>query len=199
MLGHLTLTMEPLATQTMNSTRNKINNGVVTFPASSNPQVISGTVHENITMGAVEQSEKRAQEILMRCGGRSLMGSLGAGLDTRIGEEGHVLSYGESQRICIARTLFREACIYLFDEPTAPLDGPTEHEFAIALSELKQERPQAIALLASHRLSTVLLADWVLVLEQGQLAEQGSPKELWAKGAAFYDLFAEQIPKGFTS
>ena len=111
-----------------------------------------------------------------------------AGYDTPVGEHGLKLSGGERQRIAIARALIKNAPIILLDEPTAALDSESEHYVQQALSELCKERTTVVI---AHRLSTVMHADRILVLDAGEVVESGKHQELLRAGgryAVFYDL-----------
>ncbi|MBZ9715014.1 ABC transporter ATP-binding protein [Deinococcus multiflagellatus] len=125
--------------------------------------------------------------------GAEFVQTLPDGLDTPLGrlfQGGRQLSGGQWQRLALARLYFRDASVLVFDEPTAALDARAEFETIEALREETRER---ITLLISHRFSTVRLADVILVLAGGEVAETGSHRELMARGgryAALYDLQA---------
>lgn len=97
------------------------------------------------------------------------------GLDTPLGERGMRLSGGEAQRVALARAFLRDAPVVVLDEPTSSLDVATERAVGHALAELRRGRT---VLVIAHRLSTVLDADRVVVLERGRIVEEGVPREL---------------------
>jgi len=108
---------------------------------------------------------------------------------TKVGERGLKLSGGEKQRVAIARTILKDPCILLFDEATSALDTHTEREIQANLREVSRGRT---TLVIAHRLSTVVDADSIIVLEDGQVAEQGSHSELLAQGGLYAQLWQNQ-------
>ena len=104
------------------------------------------------------------------------------GYDTMIGENGARLSGGERQRISIARALLKDAPVVLLDEATASLDVENETQVQEALSRLLAGKT---VIVIAHRMRTVMSADKIVVLEDGRVAEQGSPEELLAAGGLF--------------
>jgi ABC-type multidrug transport system fused ATPase/permease subunit len=110
------------------------------------------------------------------------------GLETRIGEYGNRLSGGQKQRIAIARSLIRNPQVILFDEATSALDAESEKHIQDALVNMVKGRT---TFMVAHRLSTVKIADRIVVLEQGKIIETGSPADLIASDgrfAAYYNL-----------
>lgn len=112
------------------------------------------------------------------------------GYETKVGERGVRLSGGEKQRVAIARTLLKNPPILLLDEATSALDTSTEKDIQKALQNLQRGRS---SLSIAHRLSTIAAADVILVLKDGQIAEQGSHKELLARNGIFATMWANQI------
>ncbi len=115
---------------------------------------------------------------------------LPAGLDTPAGPRGSALSGGQRQRVAIARAVLRDAPILLLDEATSALDTQSEAKVSQALDELSQGRT---TLVIAHRLSTVRNADKIVVIVEGQVAEQGTHDELLAKGGAYAALCRMQL------
>jgi ATP-binding cassette subfamily B protein len=110
------------------------------------------------------------------------IGRLPKGYDTRIGENGSVLSGGERQRLSIARALLKDAPIILLDEATASLDVENESMVQGAISNLVRNKT---VLIIAHRMRTVAKADRIIVLKDGLVAEQGSPKELYERNGIY--------------
>jgi ATP-binding cassette subfamily B protein len=112
------------------------------------------------------------------------------GYDTIVGERGHRLSGGEKQRLAIARVILRDPRIVILDEATSHLDSVSEHHIQAALAQLLRGRT---ALVIAHRLSTVLAADTILVLDQGRLVDQGTHAALLARGGLYAELYHRQF------
>jgi len=111
------------------------------------------------------------------------------GYATKVGERGLKLSGGEKQRVAIARALLKQPTIMLFDEATSALDSRTEKEIQKSLAEVSADRT---TLMIAHRLSTVIDADEILVLEDGRVVERGRHGELLLKGGAYSAMWARQ-------
>ncbi len=111
------------------------------------------------------------------------------GYETRVGERGLKLSGGEKQRVAIARTLLKQPSIFLFDEATSSLDSKTEREIQQSLKEVSAERT---TLVIAHRLSTVVEADEILVLEAGRIVERGRHEALLAKAGRYAEMWRRQ-------
>jgi ATP-binding cassette, subfamily B, heavy metal transporter len=116
------------------------------------------------------------------------------GMETVVGERGLKLSGGEKQRVAIARTILKGAPILLCDEATSALDATTEKEIMRSLESLAESRT---AVVIAHRLSTVMHADRIIVLDQGRVIEEGTHGELVAlPGGMYADLWAQQQDEG---
>jgi ATP-binding cassette, subfamily B, bacterial len=152
------------------------------------------SVRENVSFGRVESQHPdelllaalqaaRADEVMMR---------LPRGLDSKVGrqfEGGHDLSGGEWQRLALARLVYRDADIWVLDEPTAALDAEAE---AAIFGELRQHLRGRIGIIISHRFSTVRIADRIAVLRDGRVTELGTHEELVARGGRYAELFELQ-------
>jgi ATP-binding cassette subfamily B protein len=124
------------------------------------------------------------------------------GLDTLIGERGVKLSGGEKQRLAIARALLRDPRLLIFDEATSALDSLTEEQVSDTVREVSSRRNR-ITILIAHRLSTVMHADTIHVLERGRIVESGSHQALVAARGLYYAMWRQQIGErpagGYTS
>jgi ATP-binding cassette subfamily B protein IrtB len=140
--------------------------------------LFNNTIMENIRIGrkAATDQEVMAAAKAARC--EDFINRLPNGYDTRIGENGSVLSGGERQRLSIARALLKDAPIILLDEATASLDVENESMVQGAISNLVHNKT---VLIIAHRMRTVAKADRIVVLKDGLVAEQGSPKELYER------------------
>ncbi|KAG0042939.1 Homocysteine S-methyltransferase 1, partial [Gryganskiella cystojenkinii] len=112
------------------------------------------------------------------------------GYTTRVGERGMRLSGGEKQRVAIARTILKNPPILLLDEATSALDTQTEREIQNSIESISKDRT---TLMIAHRLSTIVDADKILVIQQGQIAEQGSHEELMRQGGIYASMWMQQL------
>jgi ATP-binding cassette subfamily B protein len=119
----------------------------------------------------------------------NLIDSLPQGLETMVGERGHRLSGGEKQRLAIARLLLKSPAVVILDEATAHLDSENE---SLVQDALKQALKGRTSIVIAHRLSTVMEADQILVINNGVVAERGRHEELIGKGGLYSELFARQ-------
>jgi ATP-binding cassette, subfamily B, bacterial len=112
------------------------------------------------------------------------------GYDTVVGERGYRLSGGEKQRVAIARMLLKDPAVVILDEATAHLDTESERAVQAALAEALRERT---SLVIAHRLSTVVDADEIVVLDQGRIVERGSHHQLLTRGGLYAELARTQL------
>jgi len=158
-------------------------------------QLFRGTIRENIALGKLGASEGEIVAAAKAAHAHDFIIGFPAGYDTPVGEHGMQLSGGQRQRIAVARALIKDAPIILLDEATAALDSESERYVQEAIAELCKGRT---TLVVAHRLSTIMHADCILVVEGGQIVESGRHEELLRQGgryASFYRLqLKEQAP-----
>ncbi|NQX82272.1 MAG: ATP-binding cassette domain-containing protein, partial [Flavobacteriaceae bacterium] len=131
-------------------------------------------------------------EICKSIGILEFVESLTNGFNTHLGENGATLSGGQKQRIAIARALYQEPEILLLDEATSSLDNNSESYIQKTIKHLR-DRGKTIIVIA-HRLSTVINADTIVLLDKGKVLEQGSHQELYDSKGRYYDLWQQQMP-----
>jgi ATP-binding cassette subfamily B protein/subfamily B ATP-binding cassette protein MsbA len=147
------------------------------------------SVAENIAYGRPAASRQEIVAAAVAANADEFIRRLPAGYDTVIGERGATLSGGQRQRLAIARALVKDAPILILDEPTSALDAETEAVLMAALARLMRGRTTFII---AHRLSTIRRADRVVVLEQGTIAEAGTPQELLSRPGPYQRYHALQ-------
>lgn len=154
--------------------------------------LFAGTVRENMLFVRPDATDAQILQAMDHASCAALLARLPQGLDTVIGEAGAKLSGGERQRLSIARALLREPRLLIFDEATSALDSLTEEQVSQTVRRISGEGTQ-ITLLIAHRLSTVLHADTIHVLERGKVVERGSHPELVAQKGLYYAMWRQQI------
>jgi ATP-binding cassette subfamily B protein len=152
------------------------------------------TVRENVMMGWPydEVDDNRIRKALRDSHSDELVRKMANGLDSKVGrlfEGGHDLSGGEWQRLALARIMYRNADIWILDEPTSSLDPEAE---ASIFAELKENLKGRIGIVISHRFSTVRIADRIAVLDDGQITELGTHEDLLAASNGYAKLFELQ-------
>jgi len=155
-------------------------------------QLFSGTIAENLRFVRPEATDAECLQVLEQASALTLLERADKGLGTRIGEGGVKVSGGEKQRLSIARSLLRQPDLMVFDEATSSLDSITEEEVSATIREVA-ERREAISILIAHRLSTVMHADRIYVLERGRIVEQGSHGELLGRKGLYYAMWRQQV------
>jgi ATP-binding cassette subfamily B protein len=154
-------------------------------------QLFSGSIRENLLFVNPMATDAECLEVLKRAACDSLLARADRGLDTVIGEGGVKVSGGEKQRLSIARALLRRPRLLVFDEATSSLDSLTEEEITSTIREVASS--QVITILIAHRLSTVLHADTIHVLERGRIVESGRHEDLLERKGLYYAMWRQQI------
>jgi ATP-binding cassette, subfamily B, bacterial len=155
-------------------------------------QLFSGTIRENLLFVNPAASDAECLTVLRRSACESLLARADRGLDTVIGEGGVKVSGGEKQRLSIARALLRQPSLLVFDEATSSLDSLTEEGIVDTIRDVA-ETGEAITVLIAHRLSTVMHADRIFVLERGRIVETGHHHELLDLKGLYYAMWRQQI------
>src|SRR5512146_12377 len=151
--------------------------------------LFNDTIRYNIHYGRPEASEADVVEAARAAHIHDVIQTLPAGYETMVGERGLKLSGGEKQRVAIARALLKDPRILIFDEATSALDSKSEKAIQAELERISKGRT---TLVIAHRLSTVMDADQILVLNHGRVAERGSHRELLAAGGEYARMWALQ-------
>ena len=152
------------------------------------------TAGENIRMGNIDEGnpEMKIRAAAVITGSHEMITALPAGYDSPIGnlfDESRELSWGEWQKIALARALFRDAPVLILDEPSGALDADTEYDIFSRFREIVTGRT---TILISHRFTNVGLADRIIVLDKGSIAEEGTHDELIKKGGIYFTMFTKQ-------
>jgi ATP-binding cassette subfamily B protein len=155
-------------------------------------QLFSGSIRENLLFVNPKATDEECMEVLNQAAAHSLLSRADRGLDTLIGEGGVKVSGGEKQRLSIARALLRHPQLLVFDEATSSLDSLTEEEISRTIREVAMNQ-EAITILIAHRLSTVMHADRIYVLERGQICEYGRHSELLDRKGLYYAMWRQQV------
>jgi len=155
-------------------------------------QLFSGTIRENLLFVNSHATDAECMAVLRQAAAHSLLERADRGLDTLIGEGGVKVSGGEKQRLSIARALLRHPQLLVFDEATSSLDSLTEEEISRTIREVASDQ-EAITILIAHRLSTVMHADRIHVLERGKIVESGRHSELLDQKGLYYAMWRQQV------
>ena len=170
----------------LNGLRERI--GLVT----QDTQLFSGSIRENLLFVNPKASDEECMSVLRKAACHSLLARADKGLDTLIGEGGVKVSGGEKQRLSIARALLRHPNLLVFDEATSSLDSLTELEISETIRDVSTQK-DLITILIAHRLSTVIHADRIFVLERGRIVESGRHEELVELKGLYYAMWRQQI------
>ena len=159
------------------------------------PHLFSGTVRENLLYGNPDATDEQIYEALRLVSADEAIARLEHGLESDVGEGGDLLSTGEKQLISFARAILADPKILVLDEATASVDTITEQKIQSAIDTIVQGRT---SLMIAHRLSTVRNADWILVVRNGRIVEQGTHNDLLALGGYYRDLYMRQYEEEAT-
>lgn len=153
-------------------------------------ELFSSTIRENVSYGKTNATEKEILSALRSANAYDFVMKLPKGIDSEIGERGVKLSGGQKQRIQIARAIIKNAPILILDEATSSLDSKSEREVQLALETLMKDR---LTIIIAHRFSTIQNVDKIIVLENGQITNYGTPKELSIQKGLYSELLKYQI------
>jgi ATP-binding cassette, subfamily B, bacterial HlyB/CyaB len=152
--------------------------------------VFSGTIAENIACGDSSPDWRRMEEVARMADAHAFISKMPLGYEQVVGERGMGLSGGQIQRLCIARALYHDPRLLVFDEATSSLDTQSESNILANMHDILQGRT---ALIIAHRLSTIMRADKILVLYEGAIVEQGRHEELVERKGMYYQLVQKQL------
>ncbi len=184
--GRILLDGQDIRTATLNSLRSQI--GIVLQEST----LFATTIRENIAFGRADATDEEVVDAAEAAQAHEFIESFPDGYDTKVGERGATLSGGQRQRVAIARTLLTDPRILILDDATSSVDTQTEHLIQKALSNLMKGRTSVII---AQRLSTVRMADQILMLEKGQIAAAGNHEELYERSALYRKIYEEQLEK----
>ena len=170
----------------INELRNQI--GFVT----QDTQLFSGSIKENLLFVNPIATDEMIMEVLNSASCQNLLARSENGINTVIGEGGIKVSGGEKQRLSIARALLRKPKLMVFDEATSALDSITEEEISNTIRNVSLNG-EHITVMIAHRLSTVMHADRIYVLEKGEMVETGTHNQLVAEKGLYYAMWRQQI------
>lgn len=155
-------------------------------------QLFAGTIKENLLFVKPNATNEQVMDALLKASCQRLLARAENGIETMIGEGGIKISGGEKQRLSIARALLRNPNLLIMDEATSALDSITEIEITDTVKHIHATQ-NIMTILIAHRLSTVMHADRIFVLEQGSIIEQGSHEKLVAEKGLYYAMWRQQI------
>ena len=162
--------------------------------APQNPQIFNVTAREHIHYGQADADQAAIERAAKLAGAHEFIMELPEGYDTLLSEAGGRLSGGQRQRLDLARAILKPAKILVLDEPTSQLDAESEAKFREALLRIKAETELTIVIVG-HRFSTLSIADQIAVLQNGEVVDVGTHKELIGRGGWYADAYDKQMLK----
>merc|ERR1711991_70954 len=156
-------------------------------------ELFNKSVEHNITFGVESYTQDELFEAARKANCLDFIQDFEEGFATIVGERGVKISGGQKQRIAIARMLIKKPQFILMDESTSNLDAESEHIVQTAIDEIVNSGSRPTVLLVAHRLSTVMNADYIAVVDEGKIAEIGSHKELIEKNGLYAQLVKRQV------
>jgi ATP-binding cassette subfamily B protein len=154
------------------------------------PHLFTGTIADNIRYGNLDATDEQVRQAARMVGAEEFIMNLEKGYDTDVGEGGNRLSTGQKQLLSFARALVGSPRIFVLDEATSSVDTETEQAIQRAISSALEGRTSFII---AHRLSTIRTADRILVIQNGEVIEEGTHRELIAQRGHYYDLYTNQF------
>jgi ATP-binding cassette subfamily B protein len=155
--------------------------------------LFSGTIYDNIRQGREDASEAEIIEAAIAAQAHDFISALPEGYNTQLGQRGVNLSGGQKQRLAIARALIRKPNILILDDSTSAVDVETESKIQAALSQIMRHRT---CFIVAQRISTVLKADKILVLDNGRIAAEGTHRELMITSPVYREIYESQLGNG---
>ncbi|MDE0199863.1 MAG: ABC transporter ATP-binding protein [Caldilineaceae bacterium] len=184
--GRVLLDGRDIRRATLHSLRSQV--GIVLQEST----LFATTIRENIAFGRLDATDEEVFEAAEAAQAHAFIESFPDGYETRVGERGATLSGGQRQRVAIARTLLTDPRILILDDATSSVDTETEHLIQLALSNLMKGRTSVVI---AQRLSTVRMADKILMLEKGRIAAAGNHQELFERSDLYRKIYEEQLTK----
>jgi ATP-binding cassette subfamily B protein len=154
------------------------------------PHLFSGTVRENIRYGRLDATDREVEEAAKTAAAHDFIITLAKGYEEDVGEGGNLLSVGQKQLISLARAVLARPELFIMDEATSSVDTLTEALIQRGMQALMRGRTTFVI---AHRLSTIRRADWIVLIDNGQIAEQGTHAELLRRRGHYYRLYTQQF------
>jgi ATP-binding cassette subfamily B protein len=181
--GEILIDEQNIAKVTQNSLRSQISY------VPQDPYLFHRSLRDNITYGKEDASESEIIDAISKAHAQEFIDKLPGGLDTVVGERGVKLSGGQRQRVAIARAILKDAPILILDEATSALDSESEKLIQAALENLMKNRTSIVI---AHRLSTIAKLDRIIVLDDGEIVEDGTHQQLLKSGGMYANLWSHQ-------
>ena len=159
---------------------------------SQDTYLFNGTIRDNLLYAKPDATDEELKEACIKANIYDFIEKQESGFDTIVGNRGLKLSGGEKQRVSIARVLLKDPALIIFDEATSSLDSISESKIQDAIEPIIKEKT---SILIAHRLSTVLAADEIIVLEGGRIVERGKHADLVARGGVYTELYETQFKR----